>query len=106
MLKDYFEIKLKRIPYRSPQKNGVVERFHRTLKNEAFDNVIPINLERPQRVCREYRKYYNNYRPHRGILGSIPSGDRPTPKGPIKFICNKHLNGKITSYDPDFKAAA
>ena len=69
MIKDYFYIKLRRIPYKPPDKNGVVERFYLSLKTEAFDNVIPINLEQTQRICSEYKDYYNHYRPSPGDTG-------------------------------------
>ena len=41
MLRDYFRIKLRCIPYNSPEKNGRTERFHLSLKSEAFKNVVP-----------------------------------------------------------------
>ena len=58
MIKDYFKIKLRRVPYNSPESNGVTERFHLSLKTEAFKNVVPINLYQTQKVCREYQDYY------------------------------------------------
>ena len=106
MLKDYFKIKLRRIPYRSPEKNGTVERFHRSLKTEAFSNVVPINLQQTQRICSEYKKYYNYYRPHQGISGKIPSNNDRLPKKPKKFSRNKHMNEKIVSFDPICNTAA
>ena len=36
MLRDYFRIKLRRIPYRSPNLNSKIERFHLSLKMEAL----------------------------------------------------------------------
>ena len=58
-LKNYFGIKLRRIPFGCPQENGKIERFHLSLKSEGFSNVIPINLQQSQRICSEYKKYYN-----------------------------------------------
>ena len=106
MLKDYFRIKLKRIPYQSPHKNGKVERFHLSLKSEAFRNVIPINIEQSQRICTEYKKYYNHHRPHQGISGNIPEELNQKQKNRSKFILHRHLGGKITSLEPDLLAAA
>ena len=80
MLRNYYRIKLRRTPYQSPSKNGRVERFHLSLKSEAFRNVVPINLEQAQRVCTEYKKYYNHHRPHQGIAGKIP-GNSNQKKG-------------------------
>ena len=106
MIKDYFYIKLRRIPYKSPEKNGVVERFHLSLKTEAFDNVVPVNLEQAQRICSEYRDYYNHYRPHQGIQGKAPEQLYQWPKNRTGFIQKKHLGGKITSFESETLAAA
>ncbi|MCY4645215.1 MAG: hypothetical protein OXB88_11415 [Bacteriovoracales bacterium] len=31
-----------------------------------------MNLKQTQRICGEYKKYYNCYRPHQGISGKRP----------------------------------
>ena len=54
MIKDYFYITLRRISYKSLDKNGVIECFYLSLKTAVFDNIIPINLEQAQRICAEY----------------------------------------------------
>ncbi|MBF0359371.1 MAG: transposase [Oligoflexia bacterium] len=54
-------------------KNDRVERFHLSLKREAFANIVPINLSQTIKICREYQQYYNNYRLHQGLKGKIPS---------------------------------
>lgn len=55
---------------RSPQTNGICERFHRTLKNEfyeiAFRKKIYNTLEELQVDLDEYLRKYNNERPHSG----------------------------------------
>ena len=106
MLGDHFHIKLERIPYKYPNLNSKIERFHLSLKSEAFDNVIPINLQQTQRVCYGYRKYYNHYRPHQGISGKIPKRPFRILKNQTNFSRNEHLGGKIISFDPDFNLAA
>ena len=106
MLKDYFEIKLKRTPYKSPEKNGRVERFHLSLKKEAFDNVVPVNLNHAQRTCSRYKNYYNNFRPHQGISGKIPGRmHSESPSERVDFIQKEHLGGKIVSFEPEFMVA-
>ena len=47
-------------------------RFHLSAEYGPFDNVVPINLEQAQRICSEYRDYYNHYRPHQEIQGKAP----------------------------------
>ena len=106
MLKNYFRIKLRRIPYKSPTKNGRVERFHLSLKSEAFKDVVPINIQQTQRICAEYKKYYNDHRPHQGISGKIPERPDQKRKDRTRFTRNEHLGGKITSFNPAAMATA
>lgn len=55
---------------RSPQTNGICERFHKTMKNELYDIVfrkkIYHSLEQLQQDVDEWLKKYNEYRPHSG----------------------------------------
>ena len=46
-------IKVHHTPYRSPEKNGRVERVNRTIKQECFDSVVAIILGQFNRVARE-----------------------------------------------------
>ena len=101
MMNDYFDIKVKQTPIKSPQKNCRVERFHLSLKTEAFQNVVPINLDQTTRICRQYQKYYNENRPHQGIAGKIPTKLQNTVHEKIiTFERKKHLGGKIISLEP------
>ena len=106
MIKDYFRIKLRRIPHNCPEKNGIVERFHLSLKTEAFKNVVPMGLHQSQRICREYQDYYNKYRPHQGICGKIPKRTDYNSRNKTKFFRKEHLGGKIFSFEPDILDAA
>ena len=106
MLRDYFKIKLRRIPYNSPEKNGRTERFHLSLKTEAFKNVVPLELYQVQRLCREYQDYYNNYRPHQGIAGKIPKQLPSKQKNRLNFKKKEHLGGKIISFGPSLRLAS
>ena len=106
MLKDYFKIKLRRIPPNSPEKNGRTERFHLSLKSEAFKNVVPLGVYQTQKICREYQDYYNNYRPHQGIAGNIPNRFYSKAKNRVTFFRKEHLGGKIISLEPRLSLAA
>ena len=100
MMYDYFDVKVKQTPIKSPQKNGRVERFHLSLKTEAFHNVVPINLEQTIRLCSQYQRYYNENRPHQGINGAIPAMIvKEVPQSTLKFERKKHLGGKIISLE-------
>ena len=91
-----------------------MERFHLSLKSEAFRNVVPINIEQTQRICTEYKKYYTEadrigrvkHRPHQGISGKIPDKLDKKQKNRTTFVLYEHLDGKITSFEPEILAAA
>lgn len=55
---------------RSPQTNGICERFHKTMKQEfydiAFRKKIYHTVEELQQDVDEWLKQYNEYRPHSG----------------------------------------
>ena len=106
MLQDYFRIKLRRVPYACPEKNGRTERFHLSLKTEAFNNVVPIGLYQAQRICREYQDYYNSHRPHQGINGKIPNKTKKMLKDKVRFVRKEHLGSKIISLEPYLNVAA
>jgi hypothetical protein len=60
----------RRIKVKSPQTNGIVERFHRTVLNEfyrvAFRRKIYSTTEELQRDLDLWLKEYNEVRPHQG----------------------------------------
>jgi hypothetical protein len=51
------------IPYRAPNANPHVERFHQTLRAEALSHFIFLSAQHVLRVCLEYVRYYNGARP-------------------------------------------
>lgn len=63
---------------RSPQTNGICERFHRTMQEEfyaiAFRKKIYDSLESMQKDIDQWLNYYNNERPHSGryCFGKTP----------------------------------
>jgi hypothetical protein len=56
----------------SPQDNGLHERMHRTLKEET---AIPpaANMAAQQRRFNQFRREYNQERPHRALNGQTPA---------------------------------
>lgn len=64
----------------SPQQNGFVERFHRSMRSEAlnveeFDSVLEARV-----VIGEWRELYNNVRRHRGLGMKTPAAFRAEAK--------------------------
>ena len=50
-------------PYGAPNANAHVERFHRTLRQDALNHFIFLNAGHVGRVVREFVEYYNRARP-------------------------------------------
>jgi putative transposase len=58
-----------------PESNGKLERFHRTLKEQAIHPKTPLTLEDAKRLVGEFIDYYNQTRLHSAI-GYIAPHDR------------------------------
>jgi transposase InsO family protein len=50
-----------------PQSNGKLERWHRTLKEQAIRPKTPLSLEQAREVVAEFVDHYNNVRLHSAI---------------------------------------
>lgn len=58
-----------------PQSNGKLERYHRTLKEQAIRPKTPLTLEDARRVVAEFVEHYNTVRLH-SALGYVAPKDR------------------------------
>jgi putative transposase len=58
-----------------PQSNGKLERYHRTLKEQAIRPKTPLSLEDARRVVGEFVDHYNTVRLH-SALGYVTPHDR------------------------------
>lgn len=58
-----------------PQSNGKLERFHKTLKDQAIRPRTPLDLDDAKRITGDFIDYYNNTRLHSAI-GYITPKDR------------------------------
>ena len=65
-------IEIRRIEPGHPEQNGRHERMHRTLK-EATASPPKQNLRAQQRAFDEFRKQYNEERPHEGLGQEVPA---------------------------------
>lgn len=50
------------------QQNGIVERFHRTFREDVLDACLFTSLEQAQRMTDQWVEEYNGHRPHQ-VLG-------------------------------------
>lgn len=95
-------IKVKRIPYRSPNLNAFAERYVQSVKQECLDQFIVFGESHLEYLLREYEDYYNSVRPHQG-LGNRTIGivSMPSPEGlpdPSEIDCDSRLGGLLRHY--------
>ena len=57
----------------SPWQNGHVESFHGSLRDECLDRELMLSVAEARVVIEDYRRYYNEVRPHGGIGYRIPT---------------------------------
>jgi transposase InsO family protein len=70
-LREVMEIQGIPTPYGAPNAHAHVERFHRSLREEALNHFNFLNARHILQVCREYVNYYNGARPSQA-LHAIP----------------------------------
>jgi putative transposase len=93
-------IKELKTPYRTPQANGICERFMGSLHRECLDHILIHEGRHLKRVVKEHTADFNQERPHQGIDQRIPdrydlARSKPTG-GPV--ISKAILGGLHHSY--------
>ena len=71
------------IPYGAPNASPHVERFMRTLRQEALDHFIFLSADHIRRAVLEFVRYYNGARPSQalhGIPDPYPELKQPPPR--------------------------
>jgi putative transposase len=71
------------IPYGAPNTSPNIERFVRTLREEALDHFIFVTVDHIRRVVAEYVRYYNGAHPSQAIHGipdPYPELRQPPPR--------------------------
>jgi putative transposase len=66
-----------RLPARSPNLNGVAERWVGSCRRDLLDHVIILNKRHLKRLMSSYLLYYHEDRTHLGLAKDTPAG-RPT----------------------------
>jgi putative transposase len=91
-----YHVKVRKIPYRSPNLNPYAEGWVGTIKRECLDHFVVFGERHFKYLVKEYVKYYNTVRPHSG-LNNMPIAYR-TRKTTGKIKCNSRLGGVLRHY--------
>ena len=98
-------IKEVKTPYRTPQANGICERFMGSLRRECLDHILIHEGRQLERVVTEYTAYFNQERPHQGMEQRIPDQFDLTRSKPTRgqviskaILGGLHHNYSLTTY--------
>ena len=86
----------KMTPPRTPEMNGYIESFIRTIRRECLDHLILTSERQLRYVVDQYLIYYNRERPHSGLGGAVI---RPWPQDEDGEVTEfSRLGGLLVSY--------
>jgi putative transposase len=93
-------IAIVRTPFRTPQANGVAERFVRTVRSECLDWLLILNQAHLERVLEVFVTHYNEHRPHRALSLAPPEPRRSwvASAAEIRVHRRDRLGGVIHEY--------
>lgn len=95
------EIKVKRLPFRSPNLNAHAERFVQAIKHECLNHFVVFGECHLEHLIRGYETYYNSARPHQGIGNATIAAMLPpneVPLYPDEIECDSRLGGVRRHY--------
>lgn len=88
--------RIKKLPPRSPELNGYMESFIKTIKTECLNHFILTSIGQLRYVVDEYLEYYNHERPHSGLGGRMID---PLPQDEDgEVVTFTRLGGFLKSY--------
>jgi len=91
-----------RTPFRTPQANGVAERFVRTVRSECLDQLLIFNQQHLEQILTAFIDHYNGHRPHRALSLSPPaprlSTVAPSVPGDARIVRRDRLGGAVHEY--------
>ncbi len=89
------------IGYKKPWQNGLVERYHLTLKTEVLWRIPIYDVARVRDLCVEYQTFYNNHRTHQSLKGKYPadtSNGKSSIEPPNSVKKLPMMNGLVTVF--------
>ena len=103
MIFESIGVKIKKLPPFTPQMNSRMENFIRAIKTECLDKMIFTSQGQLRIAVREYLEYWNHYRPHEGLGGSMVMPYPQNMDAPVREV--SFLGGLLHGYRRERLAA-
>ena len=103
MIFESIGVKIKKLPPFSPQMNSRMENFIRAIKIECLDKMIFTSAAQLRIAVKEYLEYWNHYRPHEGLGGSMVMPYPQDMDAPVREV--SFLGGLLHGYRRETLAA-
>ncbi len=87
-----------RLPPKSPNLNAHLERYFRSLKSEALDQMIFFGEKSLRRAVGSYVKHYHEERNHQGLDNKIIDPNDEVITITSKIECGERLGGILKYY--------
>ncbi|WP_157254947.1 integrase core domain-containing protein [Nonomuraea typhae] len=93
------DVRILKIPPRSPRANAFAERFVGTLRRECLDHLLVYGERHLRQVLAEYERHYNQHRPHQALSLRPPTRD-PAKKPDLAARIQRRqaVSGLISEY--------
>ena len=97
---EYNDTKVIKTAFMASNMNASVERFHRTIKEEALNDFILFSQRQLNIVVNEYLQYYHKHRPHQGLGNELIEADElySQKNGDAEVIEGSFLGGHLNYY--------
>ena len=96
-------LKIKKIPFRSPNLNAHCERVIQSIKHEALDYFVVFGEDHLNHIVSSFVEYYNTLRPHQGLENVPLSGSVPEEQSTVvnsgEIVCQEWLGGVLKHYE-------
>jgi putative transposase len=80
-------VRVKRLPFGSPNLNAYAERVIQSIKHECLDQFVVFGERHLEHLVREYEGFYNTVRPHQGLENrTIGRADRSGSRRALDFV--------------------
>ena len=86
------------LPPRSPNCNAVLERFFRSLKEEALERMIFFGEHALLHAVKEYLLHYHRERNHQGLDHRIIEPDPEVGQSTGNIVCRERLGGMLNYF--------